>query len=73
MVKNKVSQIKNKRITPYKLKGTNGPALKRKTGNIYLVADVLGKKEVKTPKNHYAAINEEKGGSAANVEKLREP
>ena len=43
MVKKYARQIApNKKITPHKLRSTYGTALYRETGDIYLVADVLG-------------------------------
>ncbi len=65
-----VTQIKN--ITPHKLRSTYGTALYRETGDIYLVADVLGHKDVNTTKKHYAALEDERRRSAANVVRLRE-
>ncbi len=62
-----------KKITPHKLRSTYGTSLYRETGDIYLVADVLGHKDVNTTKKHYAAIQEDRKRSAANVVKLREP
>ena len=62
-----------KKITPHKLRSTYGTNLYRETGDIYLVADVLGHKDVNTTKKHYAAQNEERLRAAANVVKLREP
>lgn len=44
-----------KKITPHKLRSTYGTNLYRETGDIYLVADVLGHSEVNTTKKHYAA------------------
>ena len=41
------------------------------TGDIYLVADVLGHKDVNTTRKHYAAQDESRRRSAANVVKLR--
>ena len=61
-----------KKITPHKLRSTYGTALYRETGDIYLVADVLGHKDVNTTKKHYAAIEEASRRKAANVVKLRE-
>jgi len=61
-----------KKITPHKLRSTYGTALYRETGDIYLVADVLGHKDVNTTKKHYAAIEDSRRRSAANVVKLRE-
>ena len=74
MVKKYARQIApNKKITPHKLRSTYGTALYKETGDIYLVADVLGHKDVNTTKKHYAAIDEDRRRSAANVVKLREP
>lgn len=61
-----------KKITPHKLRSTYGTALYQETGDIYLVADVLGHKDVNTTKKHYAAIEDSRRRSAANVVKLRE-
>lgn len=61
-----------KKITPHKLRSTYGTSLYRETGDIYLVADVLGHKDVNTTKKHYAAIEDERRRSAANIVKLRE-
>lgn len=62
-----------KKITPHKLRSTYGTNLYRETGDIYLVADVLGHKDVNTTKKHYAAIQEDRKRTAANIVKLREP
>lgn len=61
-----------KKITPHKLRSTFGTNLYQETGDIYLVADVLGHKDVNTTKKHYAAQNEERRRRAANIVKLRE-
>jgi site-specific recombinase XerD len=61
-----------KKITPHKLRSTFGTALYQETGDIYLVADTLGHKDVNTTKKHYAAIDESRRRMAANVVKLRE-
>ena len=37
----------------------------KETGDIYLVADVLGHKDVNTTKKHYAAIDEDRRRMAA--------
>ena len=60
-----------KKITPHKLRSTYGTSLYRETGDIYLVADVLGHKDVNTTKKHYAAIEDDRRRSAANIVKLR--
>lgn len=60
-----------KKITPHKLRSTYGTALYKETGDIYLVADVLGHKDVNTTKKHYAALEEDRRRQAASVVKLR--
>lgn len=60
-----------KHITPHKLRSTYGTSLYRETGDIYLVADVLGHKDVNTTKKHYAALEDERRRSAANKVHLR--
>lgn len=73
LVKKYASTVtKLKKITPHKLRSTYGTNLYRETGDIYLVADVLGHKDVNTTKKHYAAIEDNRRRSAANVVKLRE-
>ena len=52
-----------KKITPHKLRSTYGTALYQETGDIYLVADVLGHKDVNTTKKHYAALDQTASGS----------
>ncbi len=61
-----------KKITPHKLRSTYGTSLYRETGDIYLVADVLGHKDVNTTKKHYAALEDERRRMAASAVKLRE-
>ncbi|MCI8661563.1 MAG: tyrosine-type recombinase/integrase [Lachnospiraceae bacterium] len=61
-----------KKITPHKLRSTYGTNLYRETGDIYLVADVLGHSDVNTTKKHYAALEDERRRSARNVVRLRE-
>ena len=61
-----------KKISPHKLRSTYGTQLYRDTGDIYMVADVLGHKEVNTTKKHYAAISEDIRRSAADKIKLRD-
>ncbi len=48
-----------KHITPHKLRSTFGTSLYRQTGDIYVVADCLGHKDVNTTKRHYAAISDD--------------
>ena len=61
-----------KKITPHKLRSTYGTNLYRETGDIYLVADVLGHSDVNTTKKHYAAMEDERRRSARNAVRLRE-
>ena len=61
-----------KKITPHKLRSTYGTSLYRETGDIYLVADVLGHSDVNTTKKHYAALDDDRRRMAASVVKLRE-
>ncbi len=61
-----------KKITPHKLRSTYGTNLYRETGDIYLVADVLGHADVNTTKKHYAALEDERRRSARNAVRLRE-
>ena len=73
MVKKYARQVTpNKKITPHKLRSTYGTSLYKETGDIYLVADVLGHKDVNTTKKHYAAIDEERRRKAASAVRLRE-
>lgn len=60
-----------KNITPHKLRSTFGTNLYRETQDIYVVADVLGHKDVNTTKKHYAAIGEDVRRAAAAKVKLR--
>ncbi len=64
-----VTNLKN--ITPHKLRSTYGTNLYRETGDIYLVADVLGHKDVNTTRKHYAAIEEDRRREAAKYIRLR--
>lgn len=61
-----------KKITPHKLRSTYGTSLYRETGDIYLVADVLGHSDVNTTKKHYAAQEDERRRRARNMVRLRE-
>ena len=62
----------NKHITPHKLRSTYGTNLYKETGDIYLVADVLGHKDINTTKKHYAAIGDDRRRLAATAVRLRE-
>ena len=61
-----------KKITPHKLRSTYGTTLYKETGDIYLVADVLGHKDVNTTRKHYAAMDDERRRKAASAVRLRE-
>ncbi|MEF9959612.1 MAG: tyrosine-type recombinase/integrase [Niameybacter sp.] len=65
-----VTQLKT--ITPHKLRSTYGTTLYQETGDIYLVADVLGHKDVNTTKKHYAQMDDARRRMAASIVKLRE-
>ncbi len=60
-----------KKISPHKLRSTYGTALYHETSDIYLVADVLGHRDVNTTKKHYAAMSEDRRREAADKVKLR--
>jgi site-specific recombinase XerD len=60
-----------KKISPHKLRSTYGTQLYRETGDIYIVADVLGHKDVNTTRKHYAAISEDNRKSVAGKVKLK--
>lgn len=62
-----------KKITPHKLRSTYGTTLYQETGDIYLVADVLGHKDVNTTRKHYAAMKDYNKRKASKSVKLREP
>lgn len=64
-----ITPLKN--ITPHKLRSTFGTNLYRETNDIYIVADVLGHKDVNTTRKHYAAISEDIRRDAAEKVKLR--
>lgn len=61
-----------KKISPHKLRSTYGTNLYRETRDIYLVADVLGHKDVNTTRKHYAAVSQDNRRLAAKVVKLRD-
>ena len=61
-----------KKITPHKLRSTYATTLYQETGDIYLVADVLGHKDVNTTKKHYAAMDDARRRKAATAIRLRE-
>lgn len=64
--------VPQKKITPHKLRSTFGTNLYQETGDIYLVADVLGHTDVGTTRKHYVAMKDENRRKAARAVKLRE-
>lgn len=73
LVKKYASRVTTlKKITPHKLRSTYGTSLYQETGDIYLVADVLGHKDVNTTRAHYAAQADERRRRAAQYVRLRE-
>ncbi len=61
-----------KTITPHKLRSTYGTNLYHETNDIYIVAEVLGHKDVNTTKKHYAAISDDVRRSVAGKVKLKQ-
>ena len=64
-----ITQLKN--ISPHKLRSTFGTQLYTETGDIYLVANVLGHADVNTTRKHYAKMDDAHRRHAANAVKLR--
>jgi len=60
-----------KQISPHKLRSTFGTNLYKETGDIYLVADILGHEDINTTRKHYAQMEDERRRSVANTVKLR--
>ena len=54
------------------MRSTYGTRLYNETGDIYIVADVLGHSDVNTTKKHYAAITIENRKRVAGAVKLRQ-
>jgi site-specific recombinase XerD len=65
-----VTNVKN--ISPHKLRSTFGTNLYRETGDIYLVADVLGHSDVNTTRRHYAEESDENRRKVRNVKIRRD-
>lgn len=61
-----------KHLSPHKLRSTFGTNLYHETGDIYLVADVLGHSDVNTTRRHYAAMSDDRRRMAAKKVHLRE-
>ena len=60
-----------KHITPHKLRSTFGTNLYQETGDIYLVATVLGHTDVNTTRKHYASQTQENKILASKAVRLR--
>ena len=58
------------RISPHKLRSTFATNLYNKTGDIYLVADVLGHSSVDTTRKHYADMTDARRRMAAEQVEL---
>jgi len=65
-----VTHLKN--ISPHKLRSTFGTQLYAETGDIYLVANVLGHADVNTTRKHYAKMDDSYRRRAANAVRLRD-
>ncbi|MDR0384165.1 MAG: tyrosine-type recombinase/integrase [Christensenellaceae bacterium] len=59
-----------KKISPHKLRSTFGTNLYKATGDIYVVANVLGHSDVNTTRKHYAALTEDIRKKAADAVKV---
>lgn len=72
LVKKYASQVTSlKKITPHKLRSTYGTNLYKESGDIYLVASVLGHKDVNTTRKHYADMDDDRKRAARNMVKMR--
>lgn len=60
-----------KKITPHKLRSTYGTSLYTATRDIYVVAEVLGHKDINTTKKHYADISNDIKRKASTAVKLK--
>lgn len=72
LVNKYTAHITTKHITPHKFRSTYGTTLYQETNDIYLVADVLGHKDVNTTRKHYAAQDDAHRRKAATAVTLRE-
>ena len=61
-----------KHLSPHKLRSTFGTNLYHETGDIYLVADVLGHSDVNTTRRHYAAMSDDRRRMAAKKMRARD-
>ncbi len=60
LVKKYASTVTGKHITPHKLRSTYGTNLYKETGDIYLVADMLGHSDVNTTRKYYAELEDDR-------------
>lgn len=58
--------VPGKKITPHKLRSTFATNLYNETGDIYLVAETLGHRDVTTTKEHYANLSNRRKEEARN-------
>ena len=65
--------VPSKRITPHKLRSTFATQLYQETGDIYLVAETLGHKDITTTKEHYAHLDDQRKKENRNKVRFREP
>jgi len=65
-----ITSLKN--ISPHKLRSTFGTQLYQETGDIYLVAEVLGHADVNTTRKHYAKMDDTRRRRAARAVRLRD-
>lgn len=72
LVKKYANEITRKKITPHKLRSTYGSKLYSESRDIYLVASVLGHKDINTTRKHYATMNEEIRKTAPGYITLRD-
>lgn len=56
-----------KHITPHKLRSTVGTELYNRTGDVLLVAEVLGHESVETTKKHYTEVTDQRKYEKRNV------
>lgn len=64
--------LPNKKVSPHKMRSSYGTALYEQTGDIRLVADVLGHADVTTTARHYAAMKEKHMKQAGKIEPFAE-
>lgn len=59
--------VPGKHITPHKLRATYATALYNATGDIYLVAESLGHKDITTTRDHYAEMTDDRKRTHRNA------